>query len=78
LIRDPTEDGPVNGWPGVRRLQSDAEFPQGRFCNLCGAAIVFGKQEDRVCKLPACCVIGQPAIGYDARQCWPSNVERLE
>jgi hypothetical protein len=42
----------------VRRLQSDAEFPQGRFCNLCGAAIVFNKQEHRIRKLPAGCVIG--------------------
>jgi hypothetical protein len=62
----------------VHRLQSDAEFPQGRFCNLCGATIVFSKQDDRVRKLPARCVTGQPAIGYDARHCWPSNVERLE
>jgi hypothetical protein len=62
----------------VQRFQSNAEFLQGRFRNLCSTAIAFGKQEHCIRKLPAGRIIGQSAIGYDAGQCWPSDVKCLK
>ena len=52
----------------MQRFQSNAEFLQGRFRKLCRAAITLGKQEHCIRKLPAGRIIGQSAIGYDARQ----------
>jgi hypothetical protein len=60
------------------RQQLDAEFLQSHFRDLCSAAVVLGKQENRIRKLPPRCVIGKPTIGDDGHQFWPSDVKRLE
>jgi hypothetical protein len=62
----------------MRRFQSNAEFLQGCFRNLRSTAIVLDKQEHCIRKLPAGRIIGQSVIGYDARQCWPSDVKCLK
>src|SRR5258708_24759436 len=66
---------PCNCLECMQRFQSSAEFLQGRFRNLCSTAIALGKQEHCIRKLPAGRIIGQSAIDYDARQCWPSDVK---
>ncbi len=58
--------------------QLDAEFLQSHFRDLCSTAVVLGKQENRIRKLPPRCVIGKPTIGDDGHQYWPSDVKRLE
>jgi hypothetical protein len=62
----------------VQRFQSNAEFLQGRFRNLCSTAIALGKQEHCIRKRPAGRIIGQSAIGYETGQCWPSDVKCLK
>jgi hypothetical protein len=60
----------------MRRQQLDAEFLQGRFRDRRRVALVLGKQENRIRKLPSRRVTGKPTV--DAHQCRPSDVKRLE
>jgi hypothetical protein len=62
----------------MRPWQLDAEFLQGHFRDLRNAAVVLGKHENRIRKLPPRSSIVKPTIGDDRHQFWPSDVKRLE
>jgi hypothetical protein len=46
--------------------------------DLRGAAVVVGKQENFIRKLPPRCIIGKPTIGHEGHQHRPSDVKRFE
>jgi hypothetical protein len=65
-------------WAACVLSKLDAEFLQGHFRDLRGAAVVAGKQENRIGKLPPRCIVGKPTLGDHGHQYRPSDVERLE